>query len=165
MVIRCRYTYRSKVPKNRKWFDDVLPQLDDYRFKTYLRVTREQFNIVLMLIRNHKNFHGYNSAKQFPVSTQLALVLYRLGSNGDGASVAKMAALFGIGDGGTMDKITLRIFRVSRLNLSYYAIIINITLMWFLVLEILKIIYLNFRLFYHCISSLCSGQMLFRETQ
>lgn len=75
-----------------------------------LRCTRTQFNVILALIENHAVFHGKNSQKQFSVQFQLAIVLYRLGSNGEGATLGKVAALFGVGDGGSIDKITLRVF-------------------------------------------------------
>lgn len=38
------------------------------------------------------------------------MTLFRLGASGDAASVRKIATLFGIGDGGTIDKITKRVF-------------------------------------------------------
>jgi len=63
-------------------------------------------------IQGHKVFQGKNSGRQFPIATQLALVFYRLGCSGDGGSVMKMTSLFGIGDGGTLDKITKRVFKV-----------------------------------------------------
>ena len=114
MVSARRYTFMSKVPKSNEWFNHILPQLDDKRFKIMLRVSRKQLSVILRLIENNDIFKGQNSCHQFPVSTQLALVLYRLGSNGDGASVPKMSALLGIGDGGTMDRITTRVFKVSN---------------------------------------------------
>uniref|UniRef100_A0A0A9XT22 Uncharacterized protein n=1 Tax=Lygus hesperus TaxID=30085 RepID=A0A0A9XT22_LYGHE len=58
-----------------------------------------------------KNTPVFKSKLQFPVEVQLMIVLHRLGSNGEGASVAKIAALFGIGDGGRIDIITNRIFK------------------------------------------------------
>lgn len=105
-----RYTYRDTVPKNLNWFDDILQELDDKRFKMLLRCSRTQFNIILALIENNPVFHGENSEKQFSVAFQLALVLYRLGSNGHGATLCKIAQLFGVGDGGTIDKVTKRVF-------------------------------------------------------
>lgn len=76
-----------------------------------MRCTREQFNVIIDLIKDNPVFHGKNSEKQFSVYFQLALVMYRLGSNGSGASIARIATLFGIGDGGTIDKITWRVFK------------------------------------------------------
>lgn len=56
-------------------------------------------------------FHGKNSSKQFTVFFQLALVMYRLGSNGNSASISKIAGVFGVGDGGTIDRVTRRVFQ------------------------------------------------------
>lgn len=55
-------------------------------------------------------FNGSNADKQFSVQFQLALVLYRLGSYGEGSTLVKIASLFGIGDGGTIHKVTKRVF-------------------------------------------------------
>lgn len=106
-----RYIHRSVVPKNKSWFDETLYQLDGKRFKTLMRCTREQFNVILDLINDNPLFHGKNSEKQFSPYFQLALVMYRLGANGTGASIARIAALFGIGDGGTIEKITWKVFQ------------------------------------------------------
>lgn len=103
-----RYTYRGEVPKNLKWFDEILPQLDDKRFKMHIRCSRKQFNVILGQIENHAVFNGENCEKQFSVALQLALVLYRLGCNG--TTLCKIASLFGVGDGGTIDKVTRRVF-------------------------------------------------------
>lgn len=105
-----RYSYRGAVPKNFTWYDEALPNLDDQRFRMMLRCSRQQFNVILALIENHPVFHGFNSNKQFSVQFQLALALYRLGSYGEGATLGKIASLFGVGDGGTIAKITTRVF-------------------------------------------------------
>lgn len=106
-----RYGFRSSVPKNYLWFEETLQLLDDKRFKIMMRCTRARFNMILDLIKDNELFHGVNSNKQFTPYFQLALVMYRLGSNGTGASIAKIASLFGVGDGGTIDKVTWRVFR------------------------------------------------------
>lgn len=105
-----RFSLRDNVPKSYQWYDEVLPNMDDMRFWALLRCTRQQFNILLKLIENHPVFHGVNSCKQFTVQFQLALVLYRLGFNGDGGTLTKIAALFGIGDGET-SRMLEKIFR------------------------------------------------------
>ncbi len=111
IFIGIRYMYRGQVPKNLSWFDETLQQLDEKRFKEHLRCTRKQFNVVLGLIEAHPVFHGQNSDKQFSAGFQLALVLFRLGCNGQGASISKIASLFGVGDGGTIEKVTRRVFQ------------------------------------------------------
>lgn len=111
MISSKRYSFRSNVPKNLSWFDETVPQYDEKRFKMMFRCTRQQFQTILDLIKDNPVFHGKNSEKQFSSYFQLALVMYRLGSFGTGAEIGKIAALFGIGDGGTIDKITWRVFK------------------------------------------------------
>lgn len=111
MISSKRYCFRSNVPKYLSWFDETVPQYDDKRFKMLFRCTRQQFKTILDLIKDNPVFHGKNSEKQFSLYFQLALVMYRLGSFGTGAEIGKIAALFGIGDGGTIDKITWRVFK------------------------------------------------------
>lgn len=106
VVQMCRYSYMSHVPKNLSWYETTFPKYDDNRFRQLVRRTPIQFETILNAIRSHSVFNGHNSQKQFTVEFQLALVLYRLGSNGDGATIQKMSCLFGIGDGGTIDRIT-----------------------------------------------------------
>jgi len=106
-----RYAFRSNVPKNLSWFEETLQQYDEKRFKRMMRCTRVQFQTILDLIKDNPLFHGKNSGKQFSPYFQLALVMYRLGSFGSGAQIGKIASLFGIGDGGTIDKITWRVFK------------------------------------------------------
>lgn len=64
----------------------------------------------------------FNSAsnRQHPIAVQLSVTLFRLGAGGDGASIGKIAALFGIGDGGSLDIITKRVFRaIFELEAEY----------------------------------------------
>lgn len=109
-----RYGIRTKVPKSRNWIANVLPSLDDNRFTQMLRINREIFVYILSMIEKDPVFHGENSQLQLPVEIQLAIVLFRLGSSGEAASVRKMAAIFGVGDGGTFDKILHRVFKVGK---------------------------------------------------
>lgn len=105
-----RYSYVSKVPKNLSWYEEIFPHYDEQRFRQLVRCSRLQFELILKEISSHKVFNGKNSQKQFTVAFQLALVLFRLGSNGDGATIFKISCLFGVGDGGTIDRITARVF-------------------------------------------------------
>lgn len=100
------------VPKAQNFLTDVLPYLDEYRFKNIVRVSWQSFESILNLIKDDEVFHGPRSCKQFPVEVQLIIVLYRLGSIGEGATLRKISSLFGIGDGGTIQIITNRIFKV-----------------------------------------------------
>lgn len=99
VVTLFRYSYVSKVPKNLSWYEETFPLYDDKRFRQFVRCSRTQFEVILNAISSHECFNGVNSNKQFTVASQLALVLYRLGSNGDGATIFKIACLFGVGDG------------------------------------------------------------------
>ncbi|GAB0091140.1 hypothetical protein DMENIID0001_059490 [Sergentomyia squamirostris] len=92
-----RYLFRSKVAKC-LWFEEILPTYDDSRLLQYIRVSREEFTFILHEICTDPVFIA-KSGNQMPVEKQLALVLYRLRSFGDSSSIAKIAALFGIGDG------------------------------------------------------------------
>jgi len=104
----------SPVAKSTAWFSNVLPELDDKRFKIMMRMTKDQFSTVLKLIENNPVF--LTDKKQLPVATQLSIVLFRLGSYGSGIAIAKLSTLFGIGDGGTVERVTERVFEVSHRN-------------------------------------------------
>ena len=101
----------GSVPKTRKFWCEVLPELDEGRFRELVRVNWINFETILILIKNNPVFKGTRSCRQFPVSLQLLIVLYRLGCSGEGATLTKVASFFGIGDGGTIDIITTRVFR------------------------------------------------------
>lgn len=73
--------------------------------------------MILQLIKHDEVFNNKRAYKQFPVEIQLMIVLYRLGSYGEGASITKIATFFGIGDGGTIQIITDRVFK-AILNLK-----------------------------------------------
>jgi len=57
---------------------------------------------------------------QHPIDLQLAIVLFRLGSSGNSASVRKISTTFGVGDGGTLALFTERVFTaILRLSRNY----------------------------------------------
>uniref|UniRef100_A0A0A9Z5Y3 Putative nuclease HARBI1 n=1 Tax=Lygus hesperus TaxID=30085 RepID=A0A0A9Z5Y3_LYGHE len=96
----------GSVEKSRSWWE-LLPNIDEGRFREMMRMDWHQFQIVMNEIKDDPVF---KSKQQFPVEIQLMVVLYRLGSYGEGASVAKIATLFGIGDEGTVEILTRRVF-------------------------------------------------------
>lgn len=100
---------RLPVPKSTEWISMVLPNISEDRFITMLRMNRATFNVLLSRIRTNICFNAGEN-RQHSVEIQLAVTLYRLGASGDAASVRKIAALFGIGDGGTVDIMTKRVF-------------------------------------------------------
>lgn len=120
-VLSYRYSVKNPpVPKSCLWVSEVLPSLDDRRFQEIVRVNRAQFHHILNLIEGSKFYCGGWSSKQLPVFTQLAISLYRLGSYGDGATTSKISALFGVGDGGTIERITDRFFKVKSEHRSQF---------------------------------------------
>jgi hypothetical protein len=52
------------------------------------------------------------SDSQIPVSIQVAIAMYRFGICGTGASIRKIASIFGLGDGGTVIRVTRRVIQV-----------------------------------------------------
>lgn len=101
----------GSVPKSKSFVFDVVPLLDDERFKILFRTSRRTFNIILSLIKDDPIFEQKRRGRpQIPVEVQLQVVLFRLGCTGEGSSIAKIAFLFGIGDGGTVQNVTKRVF-------------------------------------------------------
>ncbi|XP_036317676.1 protein ALP1-like [Rhagoletis pomonella] len=76
-----------------------------------IRVRPEEFVFILDLIKDDDVFKTSSSSSQLPIGLQLKIVLYRLGSFGDGVSIRKAATLFSVGDGGTIQKVTKRVFK------------------------------------------------------
>ena len=95
------------IPKSTVWYDDVLSQFDDNRFRQMLRCSKDQFLLFASQISYSRSF----IIKIHANHRQLAIVLFRLGPSGESASIRKIATLFGIGDGGTIQKITPRVIR------------------------------------------------------
>lgn len=86
----------GSVPKSQHFLINILPNLDESRFRELVRVSWSNFKILLELIQTDEIFNGPRSSKQIPVSIQLMIVLYRLGSSGEGATITKIASFFGI---------------------------------------------------------------------
>ncbi|XP_039969237.1 protein ALP1-like [Bactrocera tryoni] len=53
-------------------------------------------------------------------SVPKSIVLYRLGSNGEGATLSKIAGLFGVSDGGIIQNLTDRIFKALLKHKDQY---------------------------------------------
>lgn len=103
------------VPKSSIWQQSVLDNYDDNRFNQMVSVRPEEFAYILNLIKDDPVFNTSSSLSQLPIELQLKIVLFRLGSSG--ISLRKMAAFFGVGDGGTIQKVTTRVFK-AILNLK-----------------------------------------------
>jgi len=104
-----RYINRkSSVPKSRQYMESVLPELDDDKFKSEMRVSRDAFRFILNQIQDRQVFMNRSFNKQLPVQDQLSVALYRFGRYGNGASVRDVSAHFGLGEG-TVDLVTNRV--------------------------------------------------------
>ncbi|KAE8243924.1 hypothetical protein A4X13_0g6885 [Tilletia indica] len=94
---------RLRVPKSSEWINNILPELDDERFRSWMRMDRRSFKYILALIQDHSIFKGGAQCAQTPVAVQLALALHRLGTNGSGASVRVDAGQWGVSEGHVLD--------------------------------------------------------------
>ena len=95
----CPFLHHS-VPKSQSCLIEVLSNLDDNRFRQFVRVNPKNVDAILNLIKDDDLIKAPRSCKQFSVKTQLIIILYRLGSSGEGGTIAKIATLFGVSDGG-----------------------------------------------------------------
>ncbi|XP_050322655.1 uncharacterized protein LOC126754590 [Bactrocera neohumeralis] len=120
VIMECRRGDYSTIPKSDIWRNNILTTLDEDRFRQMLRVGRDQYNMLVDLIKNDEEFNKAHSCKQFSVELQLAITLFRLGSSGESAAFRKIATIFGVGDGETISLITKRIFRVFLRHQSKY---------------------------------------------
>jgi hypothetical protein len=79
------------------------------RFVDMLRVLPETFQAILGVIEGHDVFRTKSRRPQAPVQLQLAVVLYRMGRYGNGASVNDIARVAGVSEG-TVEVFTARCF-------------------------------------------------------
>lgn len=98
----------GSIPKSQRFLLEIVPQLDDERFKVLFRMSRPTFFKLLHMIENDECFqYKGRGKKQAPLIIQLQVVLYRLGCS---TSLPRLAFLFGIGDGGTAINFCRRVF-------------------------------------------------------
>ncbi|XP_070072656.1 uncharacterized protein [Drosophila takahashii] len=109
-----------RIKKSHDWQINILTTFSDERFKQMLRVSKDQFLMLLDLIRNDEIFQSTGTKMQYPTDLQLAIVLFRLGSSGNSASVRKISTVFGVGDGGTLALFTERVFTAFLRLLKKY---------------------------------------------
>lgn len=83
---------------------------DHHRFVNMLRVSPEVFQAILGLIEDHPVFHNNSNQAQESVEVQLGVTLYRMGRNGNGASLEDIARTAGCSEG-AVEKYTERCFR------------------------------------------------------
>jgi hypothetical protein len=79
-------------------------------FRLYLRITVSCFDALVSVLEEDPIFHNNSPNEQMPVVEQLAIALYRFGHYGNGASVKKVALLFGVGYG-TVKVVTARVLK------------------------------------------------------
>ncbi|KAK7442943.1 hypothetical protein VKT23_015887 [Stygiomarasmius scandens] len=82
---------------------------DHQRFVDMVRVTPRVFMTILDLIEDNPVFQNNSNHPQSPVEVQLAVMLYRLGRYGNGASVGDIARMAGIAEG-SVENFTDRCF-------------------------------------------------------
>jgi hypothetical protein len=104
---------RRPIPKSQEFKEMLLgiykhehPEI----FRSYLRVTVSCFDALVSVLEEDPTFHSNSHNGQMPVAEQLAIALYRFGHYGNGASVKKVALLFGVGYG-TVKLVTARVLK------------------------------------------------------
>lgn len=94
---------REKMPHKYPFdIDDVL-RLRPYDFRAALRTTPACFQALLNLIGDHPVFQSTSRNKPPPPEHQLAITLERLGSNGNGASVSRLARYYKVSLGAVIN--------------------------------------------------------------
>ncbi|CAG8608261.1 13254_t:CDS:2, partial [Cetraspora pellucida] len=81
----------NKIPKSYNWVQNCLFNYRDKEFRKTLRMDKETFWILVDKIKFHPVFYSNSNNNQTDIAIQLAVVLYRLGSN---ASLWTIAVLF-----------------------------------------------------------------------
>ncbi|KAK9373733.1 uncharacterized protein V1513DRAFT_139014 [Lipomyces chichibuensis] len=105
-----RYLSRSHIPRHSAMIDLLLHCYKRQRrdiFRKKLRVYPETFDALVMLLRESPVFSSMTAPNAKSVETHLAILLYRLGHYGNGASNEEVASWAGVGVG-TVDCITKR---------------------------------------------------------
>lgn len=86
---------RTPVPRLPDRISWLVNELDDGRFRQEARMSKQSFLRVLQLIERHPVFET-SHRPQHPVMTQLLVALTNFGTYGNGASVGRIARLYGI---------------------------------------------------------------------
>lgn len=94
---------------------------DDRHFRVEARMSKACFWRLVELIQEDEVFRNNSYKDQDPVEHQLLVCLFRLGTHGNGASVAHTASYFQLGDGSVV-KYTFRCFSaIYRLRSKYLS--------------------------------------------
>lgn len=95
-IVRGKHNAPKLVTKERR-LEFLLNQIDDEGFVNELRMDRNSFNALYNLIKDHPLYQSNGTRPQTDVRMQMAIVLERLGSYGNGSSIAKLARRSGVG--------------------------------------------------------------------
>lgn len=104
IVEHAPFVLYRRVPRQIRWCEAVIDKYDPDRFRTKFGLLKSTFTKLAECIKHSDHF---DSRDQFPVDMQLAIVLYRLRTSGN---LCRVSAMFGIGDGSTIRRITKRVF-------------------------------------------------------
>lgn len=89
---------RINVPKTIE-LRNMLWQYSEREFKQIVRVNRDTFQFIISIIINHPVFQNNSRNPQQQCWVQALVALEKLGSEGNGASVGRIARSAGIGTG------------------------------------------------------------------
>ena len=92
IILYCLSNKFYKQPKSNHWYEMILFNYDDTRFRKTLRMKQSTFWIIVNKIRDHESFQK----QQIPIEKQLAVVLYRLGEK---STIWDICSKFGIAEG------------------------------------------------------------------
>ncbi|RPB18708.1 hypothetical protein L211DRAFT_767069, partial [Terfezia boudieri ATCC MYA-4762] len=88
------------LPKNKEFSLNILPRLDEERFRQFLRVSPQGFNYIISKIQDYLVFKSNGNFKQMEPSFQLAIALHRFGNETSSESTCiNTGQIFGIGEG------------------------------------------------------------------
>lgn len=76
---------------------EVLEQLDDDDFKEEIRMSKSSFYKLIDMIKDHHLYQPKDGKPQRDIRLQVAIVLERLGTNGNGGSHSRLARRCGVG--------------------------------------------------------------------
>lgn len=91
----------TREPRRRPvhFFLDSFSMIADAEFRQLFRTSRQGFVSLFTVLESHPVFSNSSQCSRTAPAWRLALTLCRLGVNGNGASVGKMQAIFGVGAG------------------------------------------------------------------
>ena len=100
MAEQTRYTIeRSYVPKSTDWSTRVLPNLDELRSRSTIRMDWDSFKALVSILEHSPHFANNSACPQTPVAIQALVAVNRLGKYGNAASHIDVAASFAISEG------------------------------------------------------------------